>query len=587
MRSSHRPRDFRLQSLESRKLLASVAPGLATDVSYGGSITNGTAMEFSPDGRLWVLRQNGEVRVIQRNATTSTAALVFSTANGNPVDSSGERGLLGIAFDPNFGNTNNYVYLYRTIPSSAGGPYNRIARFTVNGDTIDPTSEAVIMNLNALSGATNHNGGAIHFGPDGKLYVAVGENASSANSQVVTNRLGKMLRLNPDPNNPIPSDNPATFTVRQSGNNVVVTPTGDNKAIWAVGLRNPFTFAFDPTTGRMHINDVGASSWEEVNVGASGANYGWNTTEGNFNQATYPAFTLPLHTYSSQDGNPESAITGGTFYNPDYNQFGAQYAGDYFFADLSGNWIRTLDASNAFAFVDTGGVSNGPNTVQSASTVVDIKVDDVGAVYYLQRSGSQGVRVVRSATPQVVSDRFEFDSEVPTDPAHSIQFRFTYDVSASLSVDDLTVVNTTTNTTILGEHFELTNYDPGTNIATFAYDGILPDGDYTATLDGTGITNIAQTPLGNDYVAEFFVLAGDLNRDRKVDFEDLLVVAQNYDESGQTFTGGNVDYSDDGKVDFSDLLIVAQHYGIDLDNAARVAPIKPRPVVTPMRVRDD
>src|SRR5205823_6118401 len=118
-----------------------------------------------------------------------------------------------------------------------------------------------------LSAATNHNGGATHFGPDGKLWIAVGENANGANSQTLTNLLGKMLRINSD--GTIPTDNPFYNTA-----------TGQNRAIWALGLRNPYTFTFQPGTGRMHINDVGQNTWEEIDVGVAGANYGWPSTEG-------------------------------------------------------------------------------------------------------------------------------------------------------------------------------------------------------------------------------------------------------------------------------------------------------------------
>ena len=146
------------------------------------------------------------------------------------VDSSGERGLLGIAFDPNFA-TNHYLYVYYTVPTSP--IHNRVSRFTAAGDTAAPGSEAVILELNNLSAATNHNGGGIHFGPDGKLYIGVGENANGANSQTLSNLLGKMLRINAD--GTIPTDNPFYNTA-----------TGNNRAIWALGLRNPFTFAFQP-----------------------------------------------------------------------------------------------------------------------------------------------------------------------------------------------------------------------------------------------------------------------------------------------------------------------------------------------------
>ena len=129
-----------------------------------------------------------------------------------------------------------------------------------------------IVDLDNLS-ATNHNGGAIHFGPDGKLYIAVGENAVPSNAQSLSNRHGKILRINSD--GTIPGDNPLTFP------GIAGSPTGVNRAIWAVGLRNPFTFAFQPGTGRMFVNDVGAGTWEEINDGIVASNYGWPNCEGN------------------------------------------------------------------------------------------------------------------------------------------------------------------------------------------------------------------------------------------------------------------------------------------------------------------
>lgn len=123
-----------------------------------------------------------------------------------------------------------------------------------------PGSEVVLLELNNLS-ATNHNGGALHFGRDGKLYAAVGENAVTSNAQTLNNLLGKILRINKDGS--IPADNPFYDST-----------TGDNRSIWALGLRNPFTFAVHPNSGRIFINDVGQSSWEEINEGVAGANYG-------------------------------------------------------------------------------------------------------------------------------------------------------------------------------------------------------------------------------------------------------------------------------------------------------------------------
>jgi glucose/arabinose dehydrogenase len=236
---------------------AATLPAGFSETLVANGLSSPTSMDFAPDGRLFVCLQGGQLRVI-KNGSLLPAPFVSLTVN-----SSGERGLLGVAFDPNFA-TNNFVYVYYTAPTPS--IHNRVSRFTANGDVAVAGSELVLLDLENLS-ATNHNGGAIHFGPDGKLYVAVGENAVPSNSQTLTNRLGKVLRINSDGS--IPSDNPFFNTA-----------TGVNRSIWALGLRNPFTFAFQPGTGRLFINDVGQNAWEEINDGIAGSNYGWSTCEG-------------------------------------------------------------------------------------------------------------------------------------------------------------------------------------------------------------------------------------------------------------------------------------------------------------------
>ena len=224
--------------------------------------------------------QSGQVRVIENGVLLATPFVTVTTT------ADGERGLLGITFDPNFAS-NQFVYVYYTVSSAP--VHNRVSRFTANGNVAVSGSETVILELDNLSSATNHNGGAIHFGADGKLYVAVGENANPANSQTVANRLGKLLRINAD--GTIPSDNPTSFP------NIAGSPTGVNRAIWAVGLRNPFTFGVQPGTGRLFINDVGQNTWEEINDGIAGSNYGWSICEGDCSPPN-PNFRDPLLQYS-------------------------------------------------------------------------------------------------------------------------------------------------------------------------------------------------------------------------------------------------------------------------------------------------
>ena len=284
---------------------------------------NPTAMAFAPDGRLFVAQQGGALRVIKNGSLVATPFMTLT------VDQSGERGLLGVAFDPDF-PINQYVYVYYTATSPA--VHNRVSRFTANGDVVVPGSEVVLLNLPNLS-ATNHNGGAIHFGPDGKLYVAVGENAVSSNSQSLATPLGKLLRINRDGS--IPTDNPFYGST-----------SGINRSIWARGLRNPFTFAFQSSTGRLFINDVGQSTWEEINDGVAGSNYGWPVSEG---PTSYRGAALDPCSRTPGTTGGRCAIAGGAFYNPVAVQFPASYVGSYFFADLCGNAIYRIEPANGYA----------------------------------------------------------------------------------------------------------------------------------------------------------------------------------------------------------------------------------------------
>ena len=335
-------------------LKAATVPVGFTETQWVTGLISPTAMAFAPDGRLFVCQQGGALRVI-KNGQLLAAPFVTLT-----VSSVGERGLLGIAFDPNFA-VNQYIYLYYTAISPA--IHNRVSRFTANGDVAVPNSEVIILDLNNLSSATNHNGGAMHFGIDGKLYVAVGENATSSNAQTLNNLLGKLLRINTDPANLIPSDNP--FFLQASGN---------NRAIWALGLRNPFTFAIRPGTGRIFINDVGEVSWEEINEGVAGGNYGWPATEGDHNN---PVYIRPIFTYAHGSGPAVgNAITGGVFYNPVTPNFPPEFTGRYFFADFTSNWVRQLDPANGNA---VSGFASG------YSAPVDLNVGPDGALYVLAR----------------------------------------------------------------------------------------------------------------------------------------------------------------------------------------------------------
>ena len=164
---------------------AAVPSGFVDDLIASG-IPSPTAMAFAPDGRLFVAQQNGQLRVLSNANPPVLLSTPFLTV---PVSSSGERGLLGVAFDPNFA-TNRFVYVYYTATTPA--IHNRVSRFTAsatNPNVAQAGSETIILELNNLSSATNHNGGAMDFGPDGRLFIAVGENANRNNAQTLNNLL--------------------------------------------------------------------------------------------------------------------------------------------------------------------------------------------------------------------------------------------------------------------------------------------------------------------------------------------------------------------------------------------------------------
>lgn len=312
-----------------------------------------TTMAIAPDGRIFIAEQAGRLRVVNQSRLLSRPFLNITSR----VDSNGERGLLGIAFDPNFAS-NQWIYIYYT--SKTPTIHNRVSRFTANGNVVVPGSEKTLLDIQPLNSATNHNGGAIHFGKDGKLYIAVGDNADSGNAQTLDNLKGKLLRINK--NGSIPTLNPF-FTAAE----------GINRAIWALGLRNPFSFAIQPGTGRIHINDVGQNTWEEINRGVKGANYGWPIIEG---KGTNSQFRNPILAYP-HDGNliQGCAIVGAAFYNPLAIQFPSDYVGDYFYGDFCAGWIRNYDIatrkSQLFA--------------SELNQLSDLQVAPDGTLYFLER----------------------------------------------------------------------------------------------------------------------------------------------------------------------------------------------------------
>jgi glucose/arabinose dehydrogenase len=369
-------------------LLTAVTPSQAATVPTGftdslvAAVPNPTAVQGTADGRILVASKQGLLRVIKNGVLLAAPAINLNAK----ICWNQERGLLGIAVDPN--PATKAIYLFYTLKGSAttcpfgtpepvGAPRNRVSRFILKDDsTIDPASETVLLD-GIMSAYGGHNAGDLQVGKDGYLYVSTGDggcdylgdstvpggsgcggdNDASRDRNILN---GKILRITTS--GAIPADNPfqGSGTVRCSG-------TGIGRAgstcqeIYAVGLRNPFRMAFDPNAAatRFFINDVGQNVWEEIDLGTKGADYGWNIREGHCQQtglesdcgtATPAGFTNPYYDYGHSTGC--GSITGGAFVPNGI--WPAAYTGAYLYGDYVCGNIYALSPSKARTTLATG-----------------------------------------------------------------------------------------------------------------------------------------------------------------------------------------------------------------------------------------
>lgn len=305
-------------------------PGML--IPFANGFTSPVTITHAGDSRLFVVDQPGSVYIVDSAGNVNPEPFLDITGR---VTYLGEQGLLGLAFHPDYKN-NGYFY----INYIGAGDSTHISRFSMlhgNPDKADPNSEMKIMTI--PQPYKNHNGGNLAFGPDGFLYIGLGDGGSGGDpqnrAQNPSEFLGKILRIDVDHGNPytIPESNPFY------GVNMV------RNEIWALGLRNPWRFSFDRKTGDLWIADVGQNEVEEINFQQSGShggqNYGWRCYEGNqsFNQdgcAPADSFTFPVFTYRH---GAECSITGGFVYRGDSL---SPYYGKYFFADYCSDRIWTL-----------------------------------------------------------------------------------------------------------------------------------------------------------------------------------------------------------------------------------------------------
>ncbi|MFL5539597.1 MAG: PQQ-dependent sugar dehydrogenase [Longimicrobiaceae bacterium] len=287
------------------------------------------------DPRIFVVEQTGKIRIISGGAVLPTPFIDLSSK----ISAGGERGLLSMAFHPNFAQ-NGWFYVDYT--DTHGDTRVERYRVSANANAADPASGQLV--LTVAQPYANHNGGLVMFGPDGYLYVALGDGGSGGdpqgNGQNNAALLGKILRI--DVNGAAPYAIPPT--------NPFVGQTGKRPEIWITGVRNPWRLSFDREAGLLYLADVGQNQWEEVNVtpaGTGGLNFGWNLMEAthcyNSGGCSQQGLTLPVLEYSHADG---CSITGGYVYRGSQNP---SLRGHYFYADYCNGWIRSFrwDGSQA------------------------------------------------------------------------------------------------------------------------------------------------------------------------------------------------------------------------------------------------
>jgi len=272
-------------------------------------------------GRLFIVEQGGVIRIFKNGSLLTTPFLNITSR----VISGGEQGLLSVAFHPNY-ETNGRFFVNYTAPGGGAAGQSIIAEYRVsaaNPDVADNTERVLLAIPDPFS---NHNGGLNMFGPDGFLYIGLGDGGSGGDPQNNGQRLdtlfGKVLRINVDGAQPyaIPSDNPFVGT------------TGARGEVWAYGLRNPWRFSFDPCNNRLFLADVGQNAWEEVDLIQRGGNYGWRIMEGPvcFNPPSGCSTTglqMPIGSYDHGQG---CSVTGGYVYRGTASPI---LIGRYLFAD--------------------------------------------------------------------------------------------------------------------------------------------------------------------------------------------------------------------------------------------------------------
>lgn len=368
-------------------LLVVSAKAQYTVTNFISGLKYPVTFQIADDGRYYVCQKGGDgfsadvdaqVRIFSSTGTALGVLWDFTDS----VETYFERGVLGVAIDPEY-STNNYVYVFYNHKTPAK---IRVVRFTEVANV--GTNPTVIFEYNDPFSAGNHTGGNIHFKPgdNNHLYISIGDRATQANAQLLTNPCGKMLRINKDGS--IPTDNP----FYDDGN----VATGNDDRIWAYGLRNSFDFTFSPINDSLYASENGLNTWDEVNQIHRSANYGWPTCEGFFNQGSTSTpcsnsnSILPIDDW----GTPLPAVTGILIYDhplmPEFQ--GHMLVVDYDYGDIH-DFTLTGTGLNQVAARTTV-----PVTLGTLDQLTDINQGQEGCIYVIH-GGYTSNGVIRKICP--------------------------------------------------------------------------------------------------------------------------------------------------------------------------------------------
>jgi hypothetical protein len=304
------------------------------------------------DARLFIVEQPGRIRIVENGQLLPTPFLDLTAK----VSSGGERGLLSVAFHPQYAQNG---FLYVNYTDQAGDTRIERYRVSANRNVADPASASLV--LHVRQPYSNHNGGLVAFGPDGMLYIGMGDGGGGGDpeeaGQDPLKLLGKLLRIDVD----------AAQPYGMPGGNPYAGKSGGRGEIWALGMRNPWRFSFDHTAKLLYVADVGQNQLEEVNVvpvGRAGVNYGWDVMEASdcFEPSSgcpREGLTLPVLEYTHDDG---CSITGGFVYR---GQAIPGLQGHYLYADYCQGWVRSFRYANgqavdkrSYPLPDVGNISS-------------------------------------------------------------------------------------------------------------------------------------------------------------------------------------------------------------------------------------